>query len=168
MCGNLTLLSAVAEKPAGTLSEARPEPPAPPPPPPAPEPEPPQVAAAPPPPPPPPPAPTHTYTPWVVSGNVGSSFGTSFGTNVNTIQGTVNVDSDVPATMTYGVQIGYMWHSIFGGEFIADRHPTWASTASCSRSSRTSIATWGTWLPRFQLDAGDLTRIFPVASEVSG
>ena len=125
VCGNLTLLSAVAERPAGTLSEARPEPPPPPPPPPAREPEPPQVAAAPPPPPPPPPppAPTHTYTPWVVSGNVGSSFGTSFGTNVNTIQGTVNVDSDVPATMTYGVQVGYMWHSIFGGEFIADRAP---------------------------------------------
>ena len=42
---------------------------------------------------------------------------------MNTIQGTVNVDSDVPSTMTYGVQVGYMWHSIFGGEFIADRAP---------------------------------------------
>jgi hypothetical protein len=124
VCGNLTLLSAVAERPAGTLSEARPEPPPPPPPPPpapAPEPEPPQVAAAPPPPPPPPPVPvpTHTYMPWVASGFIGSSFDTSS----NTVQQTVNTNNDVPAGLTYGGQVGYLWHGIVGGEFIADFAP---------------------------------------------
>jgi hypothetical protein len=120
VCGNLTLLSATAVAPAGTLSEAPPPPP-PPPPPPAPEPEPPQVAAAPPPPPPlpPPPAPTPTYMPWVASGFVGSSFSTSS----NTLLQTVNTDNNVPAGLTYGGQVGYLWHGIVGGEFIADFAP---------------------------------------------
>jgi len=119
VCGNLTLLSAVAEKPAGTLSEAPPPPP-PPPPPPAPEPEPPQVAAAPPPPPPPPapPAPTHEYMPWIASAFIGSSFGTS----VNSVDN-VNLDNNVPAGLTYGGQVGYLWHGKVGGEFIADFAP---------------------------------------------
>ena len=123
VCGNLTLLSAVAEKPAGTLSEALPEPPPPPPPPPAPPapaPEPPQVAAAPPPPPPlpPPPAPTSSYMPWMASGFVGSSFSTSS----QTFEQTLN-DTSVPAGLTYGGQVGYLWHGIVGGEFIADFAP---------------------------------------------
>ncbi len=126
ICGNLTLLSAVTT-PAATVSEARPEP-TPPPPPPAPAPAPPeplpQVAAAPPPPPPAPaPEPAHTYTPWIVSANIGTSFGTSFGTNVNTVAGTVNIDSDTPSTMNYGFQVGYMWHNIWGAEFLADYAP---------------------------------------------
>jgi hypothetical protein len=120
VCGNLTLLSAVAERPAATLSEAPPEPPPPPPPPAAPEPEPPQVAAAPPPPPPlPPPVPTHTYMPWIASGFVGSSFGTT----VNVVQETPNFDDNVGADWTYGGQIGYLWHGIVGGEFLADFAP---------------------------------------------
>jgi hypothetical protein len=121
VCGNLTLLSAVAEKPAGTISEAPAPPPPPPPPPPAPEPEPPQVAAAPPPPPPlpPPPAPTTTYYPWVASGFIGSSFSTSS----NTFQNTLESDNSVPAGLTYGGQVGYLWHGIVGGEFIADFAP---------------------------------------------
>ena len=121
VCGNLTLLSATAVTPAGTISEAPPPPP-PPPPPPAPEPEPPQVAAAPPPPPPPPPpapAPTTTYMPWVASGFIGSSFSTSS----NTLLQTVNTDNNVPAGLTYGGQVGYLWHGIVGGEFIADFAP---------------------------------------------
>jgi hypothetical protein len=121
VCGNLTLLSAVAERPAGTISEAPAPPPPPPPPPPAPEPEPPQVAAAPPPPPPlpPPPAPTTTYYPWVASGFIGSSFSTSS----NTLQNTLESDNNVPAGLTYGGQVGYLWHGIVGGEFIADFAP---------------------------------------------
>jgi hypothetical protein len=121
VCGNLTLLSAVAVTPAATVSEAPPPPP-PPPPPPAPEPEPPQVAAAPPPPPPPPPAPyvpAHTYLPWVASGFVGSSFSTSN----NTILQSVNSDNSVPAGFTYGGQVAYLWHGIVGGEFLADFAP---------------------------------------------
>ena len=117
VCGNLTLLSAVAEKPAGTISEA-PAPPPPPPPPPAPEPEPPQVAAPPPPPPPlpPPPAPTTTYYPWVASGFIGSSFSTSS----NTLQNTLESNNNVPAGLVYGGQAAYLWHGIVGGEFIYD------------------------------------------------
>jgi opacity protein-like surface antigen len=42
---------------------------------------------------------------------------------VNTVLGTVNVDEDVPSTMTYAFQVGYMWHSIWGAEFIADFAP---------------------------------------------
>ncbi len=117
VCGNLTLLSAVAERPAGTISEA-PAPPPPPPPPPAPEPEPPQVAAAPPPPPPPlppPPAPTSTTYPWVVSGFIGSSFATSTESEL------FNTRNDVPAGLAWGAQAAYLWHGIVGGEFIFDR-----------------------------------------------
>jgi hypothetical protein len=120
VCGNLTLLSAVAERPAGTISEAPAPPPPPPPPPPAPEPEPPQVAVAPPPPPlPPPPAPTTTYYPWVASAFIGSSFSTSS----NTLEQTLNSNNNVPAGLTYGGQVGYLWHGIVGGEFIFDRAP---------------------------------------------
>jgi hypothetical protein len=119
VCGNLTLLSSTAVAPAATVSEAPPPPP-PPPPPPAPEPEPPQVAAAPPPPPPlPPPAPTTTYYPWVASGFIGSSFSTSS----NTLQNTLESNNNVPAGLTYGGQVGYLWHGIVGGEFIADFAP---------------------------------------------
>src|SRR5262245_5021278 len=118
VCGNLTLLSAVAT-PAGTITEAPPPPP-PPPPPPAYEP-PPQVAAAPPPPPPPPPlpAPTTTYRPFVASAFIRSSFSTSS----NTVLQTLNTDNNVPAGLTYGAQAGYLWHGIVGGEFIFDRAP---------------------------------------------
>ena len=124
ICGNLTLLNTVST-PAGTVSEVQPEPTPPPPPPPAPEPapEPPQVATAPPPPPPAPYVPTHTHTPWIASANVGTSFGTSFGTNVNTVVGTVNLDRNVPSTLAYSFQVGYMWHEIWGAEFLADFAP---------------------------------------------
>jgi hypothetical protein len=120
VCGNLTLLSAVAIPPAATVSEAPPPPP-PPPPPPAPEPEPPQVAAAPPPPPPPPApyVPTHEYMPWIASGFVGSSFGTT----VNVLQETQNIDNNVSADVTYGGQVGYLWHGVVGAEFLADFAP---------------------------------------------
>jgi len=102
----LTLLNGLTA-PAAIVSEARPEAT--------------QVAAA--APPPPAPAPAHTNTRWIVSANIGTSFGTSFGTNVNTVAGTVNIDSDTPSTMNYGFQVGYMWHSIWGAEFLADYAP---------------------------------------------
>jgi len=119
VCGNLTLLSAVAS-PGGTISEVQPEP-TPPPPPPAPE-EPPApiVAAA--PPPPPPPAPVYqgrTYNPWVASGFVGSSFST----RVNALEETPNISNNVSAGVTYGGQVGYLWHGMVGGEFLADFAP---------------------------------------------
>jgi len=114
VCGNLTLLSAMAVAPAATVSEAPPPPP-PPPPPPAPEPEPPQVAAAPPPAPLPPPAPTRTYMPWVASAFIGSSFDTTTESDL------FNTRNDVPAGLAYGAQAGYLWHGIVGGEFIFDR-----------------------------------------------
>jgi len=121
VCGNLTLLSAVAVTPAATISEAPPPPPPPPPPAPEPAPEPPQVAAAPPPPPPPPApyVPTETHMPWIASGFIGSSFNTSS----NTLQQTLNSDNNVPAGLTYGGQVGYLWHGVVGGEFIADFAP---------------------------------------------
>ena len=53
--------------------------------------------------------------PWMASGFIGSSFGTSS----NTLQQTDNV----PAGLTYGGQVGYLWHGIVGGEFIADFAP---------------------------------------------
>ena len=117
VCGNLTLLSAVAT-PAGTISEAPPEPPPPPPPPPPAYVPPPQVAAAPPPPPPPAPAPyypTHDYT-WMASGFIGSSFSTSSNTALNT-------DNSVPAGLTYGGQVAYFFHGKIGAEFLADFAP---------------------------------------------
>jgi hypothetical protein len=118
VCGNLTLLSVVAS-PAGTISEA----PAPPPPP-EPTPEPPQIAVAPPPPPPPPVvyAPAHEYNPWVASGFVGSSFGTSVN-SVNLVQDNLGVNNNINAGVTYGGQVGYLWHGIVGGEFLADFAP---------------------------------------------
>jgi opacity protein-like surface antigen len=123
VCGNLTLLNTVST-PAGTLSEAQPEPTPPPPPPPAPPEPPAPIAAAPPPPPPPAPyVPTRTHTPWIASANIGTSFGTSFGNDVNTVAGTVNVDSNVPSTLAYAFQVGYMWHDVWGAEFLADFAP---------------------------------------------
>lgn len=117
VCGNLTLLSIVAS-PGGTISEAQPEPT--PPPPPAPAPEPPApVAAAPPPPQPAPIYQARTYNPWVASGWVGSSFAT----RVNVLQETPNFDDNVNAGVTYGGQVGYLWHGIVGGEFLADFAP---------------------------------------------
>jgi hypothetical protein len=124
VCGNLTLLSAVAVTPAGTISEAPPPPPPPPPPAPEPAPEPPQVAAAPPPPPPPPPAyvPAETHMPWIASGFVGSSFSTSVN-SVDVLQDTQFINDSPGADVTYGGQIAYLWHGVVGGEFLADFAP---------------------------------------------
>ena len=49
--------------------------------------------------------------------------GSSFGTSSNTIQQTLNTDNDVPAGLTYGGQVAYLWHGVVGGEFIADFAP---------------------------------------------
>jgi hypothetical protein len=114
ICGNLTLLSAVSIPPA-TVSEARPEPPAPPPPaPPAP---PAIVAVVPVPPAPVPPAPVayRSYNPWMASAFIGSSFSTS--------SNTLEQVNSVPAGLTYGGQVGYLYHGIVGGEFLADFAP---------------------------------------------
>ena len=123
VCGNLTLLNTV-ESPGGKISEAQPEPaPVPPEPTPAPpEPAPaPVVAAAPPPPPPAttPYVPEKEVMPWIASEFVGSSFATT----VNVIQETPNIDNNVNVGVTYGGQVGYLWHGIVGGEFLADFAP---------------------------------------------
>ena len=57
--------------------------------------------------------------PWIASGFVGSSFGTT----VNVLRETQNTDDNVGADWTYGGQIGYLWHGVIGGEFLADVAP---------------------------------------------
>jgi hypothetical protein len=118
VCGNISLVSRVAN--AVTTTAAAPPPPPPPPPrapepPPPPEPpapEPPQVAAV-----PPAPAPViqeETYGHWIATGFVGVNM-------------TMNVDfaesDDSDPTLSYGGQIAYMWRSRAGVEAIADLGP---------------------------------------------
>ena len=57
--------------------------------------------------------------PWLASGFVGSSFSTSS----NTLQQTLENNNNVPAGLTYGGQVGYLWNGIVGGEIIADFAP---------------------------------------------
>jgi len=73
-------------------------------------------------PPPPPPVPSSSYTTsglgyqnWFASGFAGASFGMS---------GDATEDSNIDASTTYGGNIGYMWHSIYGAEFLADFAPS--------------------------------------------
>src|SRR5262245_29136244 len=111
ICGNLSLLSAVAT-PQPRITEAPPPPPpAPPPPPPA------VVVIQPPPPPPPaPPAPVApttvatSYNPWMASAFIGSAFDTS---------GDVVTETDVTSSLAWGGEIGYLWRGRVGGEIIA-------------------------------------------------
>jgi len=117
VCGNLSLVTTVANR----VAEApRVEPPPPPPPPPVVSP-PPVAAAPPPPPPPPPPAPAPapaepSRNPWTASGFAGTSFGTS---------GDVAGEDDINSSMTFGGQVSYAWRRYIGGEFIADFAPTY-------------------------------------------
>jgi hypothetical protein len=55
------------------------------------------------------------YQNWFASGFAGASFGMS---------GDATEDSNIDASTTYGGNIGYMWHNIYGAEFLADFAPS--------------------------------------------
>src|SRR5262249_24951174 len=118
ICGNLSLLSAVAA-PQPRITEAPP----PPPPPPAP-PQPPTVVIIQPPPPPPPPAPVPvapapvavSYRPWIATGFVGTSLDMNLGVNPLPLTTGVSTEDlrDVAGSLAFGGQIGYLWHNKIG------------------------------------------------------
>jgi hypothetical protein len=125
ICGNLSLLSAVAA-PQPRITQA------PPPPPPA-APQPPTVVIIEPPPPPPapapPPAPVVAPTTvsehrrdWIATAFVGTSLDTTLGVNPLGTGVTAENSRDVGGSLAAGGQIGYTWRYV-GAEFTADFSP---------------------------------------------